>query len=175
MPLDETETTTSDAKENGLSKDTNYFLRWSQGSQHEYTPEGQEDLTRWTDMLTLNYHSQVQDGEGLAMWANQVLGYYQENHASVIRTDSVPATETTPAEHLAVVAFRTPEFVEVVMTRFKLLDSKGAAVTYSRRTYGDTAVDQAMEWLQDNGASMEGVLMRLEVPAEAVDALALTA
>lgn len=156
-----------------MSKNTTYILRWSQDDQHEFTPEGQDDLSRWIDMLTINYHRDVKDGDGLALIANQVLGNYQANNASIIRTDSLPATATTPAEHLAVAAFRTAELVEVAMTRFKLLDGLAAAVTYSRRTYGDDAVDQAMRWLQDHGAQMEQALMQLDVPAEPMTAMSM--
>ena len=31
-----------------------YFHRWSQKEQHEFTPEKQEDLKKWSDMMTVN-------------------------------------------------------------------------------------------------------------------------
>jgi hypothetical protein len=157
-----------------MAKDATYFLRWSQDDQHEYTPAGQEDLARWTDMLTINYHRDLNDPAGLELLANHVLGSYRANNATIIRTASLPATDTTPAEYLAVAAFRTAELVEVAMTRFKLLDDMAAAVTYSRRAYGDGAVDQAMTWLQDHGAPMEAALMRLDAPTEPVETVSLT-
>ena len=49
---------------------TEYVHRWSQNDQHEFTPLNQDDLSRWTDMLTINFYSRVNDGEGLAMVAN---------------------------------------------------------------------------------------------------------
>lgn len=151
-----------------MTKDASYFLRWSQDDQHEYTPEGQEDLARWTEMLTINYHRGITDPAELELLANHVLGNYRANNATIIRTGSLPATDTTPAEYLAVAAFRTAELVEVAMTRFKLLSGMAAALTFSHRAYGDEAVDQAMAWLQDNGALMESALMHLEVPSEPV-------
>ncbi|MGE5209278.1 MAG: hypothetical protein ACM3KL_08115, partial [Alphaproteobacteria bacterium] len=30
-----------------------YFHRWSQNDQHEFTPQSQEDLEKWSDMITI--------------------------------------------------------------------------------------------------------------------------
>ena len=35
-------------------KGVEYFHRWSQADQHEFTPAKQEDLDRWADMITIN-------------------------------------------------------------------------------------------------------------------------
>ena len=43
-----------------------YFYRWSKDIQHEFTPEGQEDLAKWKDMLTINLYPDVKTGEELA-------------------------------------------------------------------------------------------------------------
>src|SRR5262245_10556396 len=64
---------------------TDYFHRWSQNDQHEFTPRGQEDLEKWTDMLTVNVYRQVTNGEGLAQMANQVLERYKSQQARVLR------------------------------------------------------------------------------------------
>ena len=29
-----------------------YLHRWTEKDQHEFTPEGQEDLQRWSEMIT---------------------------------------------------------------------------------------------------------------------------
>ena len=34
-----------------------YFHRWSDNDQHEFTPTGQDDLQKWTDMITINVHT----------------------------------------------------------------------------------------------------------------------
>src|ERR1700692_4408901 len=65
-------------------KDAEYFHRWSEGDQHEFTPEGQEDLDAWTDMLTVDPYRSIHDGEGLANAANSVLENYKEHGAKVI-------------------------------------------------------------------------------------------
>lgn len=54
-----------------------YFHRWSKDEQHEFTPQKQEDLNKWTDMITVNGYPNVADGEGLAATANAVLENYK--------------------------------------------------------------------------------------------------
>ena len=142
---------------------TDYFHRWSQDDQHEFTPRGQEDLTKWTDMLTVNVYRQVTDGEGLAQMASQVLERYKSQQARVLRTDSVPRTANKPAEHLIVVVFGRPTFLEAVQARFKMVGGKGASIVYSHRVYGKEVGPQMSAWLRDNGPSMEKALMALEL------------
>src|SRR4051794_10977822 len=67
-----------------------YFHRWSQGEQHEYTPAKQEDLEHWTDMVTINTYPGVDDGEKLAGAANAVLGNYKRAKGKPLKTSSVP-------------------------------------------------------------------------------------
>ncbi len=54
-------------------KGTGYWHRWSQNDQHEFTPRGQEDLEKWSDMVTINLHPDARTGEALATTANTVL------------------------------------------------------------------------------------------------------
>jgi hypothetical protein len=136
-----------------------YFHRWSKGDQHEFTPAKQEDLEKWADMVTINAYPSVQDGDGLAATANAVLENYQKHQAKVLRTDSVPRTADRPAEHLIVVVFGRPTFIEVAFARFKLLDGSGYSIVYSHRRYGEKIGDQKSVWLKDNGVETEKALM----------------
>ena len=52
---------------------TPFVHRWSQGDQHEFTPDNDTDLKNWRDMITLNVHAQATGGEQLADVANKVL------------------------------------------------------------------------------------------------------
>ena len=141
---------------------TEYIHRWSQGSQHEFTPPGQEDLSKWTDMLTVNVYHDAVDGDGLALVANKVLGAYQNHKGTVVRTDSVPRTTEKPAEHLVVVVLGDPKFLEAVLARFVLVNNKGVAIICSHRVYGSRAGPEMSEWLKANGPSMEKALMEWE-------------
>jgi hypothetical protein len=140
-------------------KDVDYFHRWSGGEQHEFTPKGQEDLEAWTDMLTVDPYPSIHDGDGLANAANLVLENYKDHGAKVIGTSSVPRTKDKPAEHLVVVMFRQPTFVEIVWARFMLNEDTGCAYVYSHRIYGEEISEQVNHWLQANGPVTEKALM----------------
>jgi hypothetical protein len=137
-----------------------YFHRWSKNNQHEFTPEKQEDLDKWSDMMTVNVYPEVDDGEGLAAKANAVLENYKRNKARVLTTNSIPQTADRPAEHLIAVVFGRPDFIEVAFARFKLVDGKGCCFVYSHRMYGEKIGDQMSAWLEANGPEMEKALMK---------------
>jgi len=137
-----------------------YLHRFTKDDQHEYTPEGQEDLQAWTDMTTIHYYRKAKDGEALAATANAVLENYKANRAKVVKTDSVPKTRDKPAEHLIVVIFGRPEFLEVVFARFRMHDGVGTAVIYSHRVYGNKVGNEMSAWLEKNGPDTEKNLMK---------------
>lgn len=148
------------AKPAFVFREVGYFHRWSQNQQHEFTPEKQEDLKKWTDMMTVNGYPHVADGDGLAAAANAVLENYKKHEAKVIKTDSVPRTADRPAEHFIAVVFGRPDFIEVAFARFKLVDGKGFSFVYSHRIYGEKIGDQMSAWLSANGEAAEKALMK---------------
>lgn len=138
-----------------------YFHRWSKSGQHEFTPEGDKDLLRWRDMVTINTHDAVRNGEQLAALANSVVSNYQR-HGKIVRTDSKPRTPQRPADHLivAIVAILgNPELLEAVFARIVLVDGVGVVAVYSHRIYGKEAAGLMREWLKANGTSIEKTLM----------------
>lgn len=139
---------------------TRFHHRWSKDNLNEFTPQGQDDLARWTDMLTINVHPAVGEGEALARLANAVLARYQEA-GTVLRTHSVPATDRTPAEHLVVAVFVADGMVEVSFARFVLVDGSGYVVIYGHRGYGEDAASQMDAWIRANGEPVEIALMGL--------------
>jgi len=140
--------------------DVKYFHRYTKDDLHEYTPAGQEDLKAWADMVTINYYRKAKDGDALAAAANAVLGNYKAHQARVIKTDSVARTRDKPAEHLIVVIFGRPEFLEAVFARFKMHDGMGVSVIYSHRLYGKDVGNQMSAWLKQNGPAIEQALMQ---------------
>ncbi len=140
-------------------KNIGYYHRWSQYDQHEYTPAKQEDLEKWTDMITIDGYAAVHDGEALAARANAVLENYKTHRAMVLRTNSIPRTADRPAEHFVAVIFARPNFIEVAFSRFRLSGGKGYAVVYSHRIYGEKAGDAMSAWLKENAPATEKVLM----------------
>jgi len=135
-----------------------YVHRWSKAGQNEFTPERDSDLARWHDMVTINVHSAVANGDQLADLANRVLGTYQ-SHGKIVRTDSKPRTPQRPAEHLVVAVLGSPDFLEAAFARFVLLDGVGFVAVYSHRVYGNNAGDAMSDWLKGNGPSAEKTLM----------------
>ncbi len=135
-----------------------YVHRWSKDHQHEFTPVVQSDLERWTDMLTINVHPMVRDGEGLATVANTVLANYQQ-HGRIVRTTSLPRTAEREAEHLVVAALGAPGFIELAFARAMQHEGAAVVLVYSHRIYGADVSAQTSAWLQQHGPSVEERLM----------------
>ena len=145
-----------------------YQHRWSKGGQHEFTPAGQENLSRWQDMVTINVHPAVRNGDQLAALANQVVGRYGAA-GKVIMTNSVPRTEKVPAQHLVVAVLRGANVAEAVFARFVLLDDQGSVIVYSRREYGPNAAAVAGQWLEQKGSpNIDSLMQWTAVPSPAV-------
>ena len=138
---------------------TEYFHRFSKGTLHEFTPKGQTDLQKWTDMFTVNDYPTVKTGEGLAEIANKVLTTYKANEGIILQTRSVPKTTTKPAEHLIVVLFHQATFAEVAFTRFVLMKGTGLSMVYSHRIYNKKASTEMDFWITKNGGRIATALM----------------
>jgi hypothetical protein len=136
-----------------------YFHRWSKDDQHEFTPEKQENLDQWSDMMTIIAYPDVHDGESLAERANAVLENYKNHQARVLKTNSVPRTPDRPAEHYIAVVFTRADFIEVAFARVKLMENTGCSFVYSHRIYGEKIGDQMSAWLGANGPEIEKALM----------------
>jgi hypothetical protein len=136
-----------------------YFHRWSQADQHEFTPAKQKDLDRWVDMVTINGYPAVNDAKKLADAANAVLGNYQTHGADVLKTDSVSRTMERPAAHFISALFSRPAFAEAAFARFALVDGKGYSFVYSHRIYGAEAKKQMETWIAAKANATEKVLM----------------
>jgi len=142
-----------------------YVHRWSHEGQHEFTPEGDDDLEHWTDMVTINVHEAVRDGDQLAATANGVLANYQ-GAGEILRTDSRPRTETTEAEHFIAAVLGSPTFLEAAFARFMLVEGTGVVAVYSHRVYGQPAGPAMSDWLAERGQEVEETLMGWgDVPA----------
>lgn len=139
-----------------------YFHRYTKGNLREYTPKSQTDFAKWTDMVTVNEYPSVKTGDDLAKAANAVLSTYKDQKAVVVRTNSVPRSAKKEAEHLIVVAFPRPEFIEAAFTRFVILDGKGYSIVYSHRIYSKKAGDQMSKWLSAYGEPIEKALMEVQ-------------
>lgn len=147
---------------------TTFVHRWSKNDQHEFTPASDTDLKSWRDMITLNLHDKVRQGERLAEVANQVLSNYQR-HGKVLETRSTHRTATRPAEHLIVAVLGTPQLLEASFARCLLQDGVGLVAVVSHRIDGSAAGPEMKRWLDSEGRATEQALMAwaaLPTPAE---------
>ena len=69
---------TTEAKAAFVFGGVSYFQRWAQDDQCEFTPTGQENLEKWSDMITINVYPSAHDGDTLAMKANGGSGKLQK-------------------------------------------------------------------------------------------------
>jgi hypothetical protein len=135
-----------------------YIHRWSRNGQNEFTPTNDGDLAHWRDMVTIDVHETVHDGDQLAALANGVLGNYQK-FGKIVRTNSKPRTAQHPAEHLVVAVLGDAWFLEAAFARFVLVDGGAQVIVYSHRIYDSKAGDAMSQWLAANGPSIEQTLM----------------
>ncbi len=136
-----------------------YFHRYSKDQLHEFTPQGQEDLENWDDMITLNRPDFITDEEKLAGWANTVLANYRSAKGSILRTHSIPKTAEKPAEHFIAVVFVRDNFAECAFARFKMQDGKGINIVYSHRIRSENLVDDLSSWIKEHGAEIEKAIL----------------
>jgi hypothetical protein len=132
---------TTEAKAAFVFGGVSYFQRWAQDDQCEFTPTGQENLEKWSDMITINVYPSAHDGDTLAMKAN-VLENYKSHGGRVLKTDSIPRTPDRPAEHFIAVVFGRSNSLEAAFARFKLVDGIGCSIVYSHRLYREKVGDQ---------------------------------
>jgi hypothetical protein len=61
IPLDaqDTHAAAAAAKAAFVFGGAGYLHRWSMNDQHEFTPKGQEDLEKWSDMITINIYQRA--------------------------------------------------------------------------------------------------------------------
>ena len=137
---------------------TDFVHRWSKDGQNEFTPRNDSDLAKWRDMITVNVHESVANGDQLAEVANRILSNYQRR-GKILRTDSNPRTPDRPAEHLIVAALGDPNFLEAAFARCVLANGVGFVTVYSHRVYGQAAGPAMSEWLKTNGVPVEKALM----------------
>src|ERR1700722_3345346 len=71
---------------------TEYLLRSSQGTGLDFTPRGEEVLSTFTDMLTLNLYPAAHDQEALATITSRVQAIAQGAKSTILRTISVSAS-----------------------------------------------------------------------------------
>ena len=146
-----------------------YLFRWTNGRLFEFTPEGQEDLDKWTEMVSVLVLRDVNSPEKLADFASILLERYKARHG-LLRTNTVPATAQNPAQHFVAGLLLANGIAECVFNRILLMHDIGYNFVYSHRNYGSDmkqTVDQTASWAKANGASIENAVMTFDALPEA--------
>jgi hypothetical protein len=141
---------------------TEYFLRSSQGNEYDFTPQGQEDLHTFTDMLALDLYPAAHDQEALATITSRVQAIAQGAKATILRTISVSASGQQPGQHFVAAVLPTPHGVDFDAARFVLVENQGVGVFYTHRSYGDTAAGTTSAWVTKNAADVEQQLLQFD-------------
>jgi hypothetical protein len=141
---------------------TEYLLRSSHGNGYDFTPRGQEDLSTFTDMLTLNLYPAAHDQEALATITSRVQAIAQGAKATILRTISVSASGQQPGEHFLAAVMPTPHDVDFDAIHFVLVDQQGVGVFYTHRSYGESAAGTTNAWVTKNAADVEQQLLRFD-------------
>ena len=141
---------------------TEYLLRSSQGNTYDFTPPGQEDLSTFTDMLTLNLYAAAHDQDALDTITSRVRAIAQGAKATILRTISVSPSGQQPGEHFLAAVLPTPHGVDFDAIHFVLVDKQGYGVFYTHRPYGESAAGKTSEWVTKNSADVEQQLLRFD-------------
>jgi hypothetical protein len=137
---------------------TEYLLRSSQGNTYDFTPQGQEDLSAFTDMLELNLYSAAHDQEALTTITGRVRAIAQGAKATILPTTS----GQQPGDHFFAAVLPTPHGVDFDAIHFVLVDNQGYGVFYTHRSYGESAAGKTSEWVTKNAAEVEQQLLRFD-------------
>ena len=137
---------------------TKYFLRSTKDGQYVFTPDGQEDLQRWTDMITLSYFPQITEGKSLAAKALEWWSHCRSMRAHILDINFVPRIDQMPSRDNAL--YITSAFIaqpynnydEFSYTAVRIVEGIGAVSTYAHREYrtGPAVHEKYSTWGEKN-------------------------
>ena len=137
---------------------TKYFLRSTKDGQYVFTPDGQEDLQRWTDMITLSYFPQITEGKSLAAKALEWWSHCRSMRARILDINYVPRIDLMATRDnalyitLTLLAKPDNDYDEFAFTALRIVEGVGAASTYAHREYrtGLVSPEKDFAWAQKN-------------------------
>jgi hypothetical protein len=137
---------------------TKYFLRSTKDGQYVLTPGGQEDLQRWTDMITLSYYPEITEGKSLAAKAIDWWDHCRSTRIHILEINFVPRIDQMPARDNAIYTTFTllakpyNDYDEFAYTALRIVEGIGATSTYSHREYRTDLVSSERDftWARKN-------------------------
>ena len=141
-----------------IFSNTKYFLRSSKDGQYVFTPRGQEDPKRWTDLITLNYYPQITEGKKLAAKAIAWWEYFRSRRIFLMRLNYVPRIDQMNAADDALYTLLTlrakpyNDYDEFTFTALRVIEGIGTASSYSHREYrtAPLSMETCFAWGQKN-------------------------
>ena len=140
---------------------TTYSLSLTNGNRYDFMPAEQKESS--FDALTLLLLARIKDGEALADLANRTLTKLQGVKATILRTNSVPASAQKPAEHFMAVVIPGPDALQFAASRYVLVVGEGVEVIYMHTIHGKAVGDPMSKWMKENGPDVEQQLMQFDV------------
>jgi hypothetical protein len=141
-----------------IFSNTKYFLRSSKDGQYVFTPRGQEDPKRWTDLITLNFYPEITEGKSLAAKAIAWWEYSRSRRIFLMRLNYVPRIDQMNAANDALYTLLTlrakpyNDYDEFTFTALRVIGGIGTASSYSHREYrtAPMSMERCFAWGQKN-------------------------
>lgn len=127
-----------------------YLPRWNSATQFEYTPTGQEDLKRWSEMITFVDVPGLTSSGRLIQYRDALRANSSKDGA-VLGEQCVPSDEA-PRECWLSTALKGDGFVETTISRITTVNGAGLVAIFAHREYGPQAADKATAWLRSPAA-----------------------
>ena len=140
---------------------TEYLLRSAQGKGYEFTPAGQEDLSVFTDSLTLDLYPAAHDEEALATITSRIRAIAEGAKGTILPT-TVSASGQSTGEHFFAALVPTAHGADFDAIRVVLVDKQAVGVFYTHRSYGESAVATTSAWAKKNAAEVEKQLLQFD-------------
>lgn len=128
--------------------DTTWHARSSQGGAVEYTPEGQEDLERFGEMLTFHPVPADLRPEDLEAFTRDTVERHERRGAQIFSSECEPATRVHVADCTIMLAFPRAEHVEIGVTKHLAIRAGLVAISMVHREYGDGAAERTKAWIK---------------------------
>lgn len=126
---------------------TTWYARWWDGGLVEYTPDGQTDLERYSEMLSLLPTPAGLQAAHLDAYTREMAITHERRGGRVLSRECQPAAPSHLAECTLLIGFGDASHVELAVVRHIALRAGIAGFSLSHREYGDGAEDRAKTWI----------------------------
>ncbi|HEY4560337.1 MAG TPA: hypothetical protein VIG54_06325 [Lysobacter sp.] len=128
-----------------------YVHRYSDGGLHEYTPEGQDDLDRFADMLTLLPTPEDLRAADLESYSIHMAAVHTRRGGEVLSRECEAATPVHVADCTLLIRFAKAGHVELAVDKQMATKRGLVAMALAHREYGEGAAGRAVAWTQGEG------------------------